>query len=66
MTLWIMKLQSMSMPGGVMLPPSPTGFSSFSQELEELLFQTKFSAAGLFLGNLSMKKFFILDLPSWL
>ena len=38
-------------------PPTPTGFSSFSQEWEDLLFQTKFLAVFSSLGHLSIKKF---------
>ena len=35
-----------------------TGFTSFSWEREELLFQTKFLAVASFLGHLSMEKVF--------
>ena len=38
--------------------PPPTGSSSFSQDWEELLCQTKFLAVVLSLGHLSMKKNF--------
>ena len=52
--------------GGGQEDTTPIGFSSFSREWEELLFQTKCLAAGLSLGHLSMKKLFrsdaILDL----
>ena len=51
--------------GGGGMPP-PAGSSSFSQESEELSFQTKFLAVVLSFGHLSIKKFFRSDLPSWL
>ena len=43
---------------------SPLGFSSFSREWKELLFQTKFLAVGSCLRHLFMKNFFRSDLPS--
>ena len=49
---------------GVM-PHPPTSFPVFSQEWEELLFQTKFLAVVLSLGHLSIKKVFRSDQPSW-
>ena len=45
--------------------PTLKGFSSFSHEWGELLFQTKFLAVGTSLGHLSMKKISRLELLSW-
>ena len=38
--------------------PPPTGFSSFSRECEDLLFQTKFLSVVSSLGHLYIKNFF--------
>ena len=45
---------------------TPTGFSNFFREWEEIFLQTKFLAVRSSLGHLSMRKFFRSDLPSWL
>ena len=47
-----------------MVPPMVKGFSSFSQEWRELLFQTKILAVGTSLGHLSIKNA-LLEPPSW-
>ena len=62
--LWLL-IKMIKTQDGVITITQKSRFS-IPCEFEEVLFQTKFLAVVSSLRHLSMKKFFRLDLPSWL